>query len=27
LQHPNPEVVLQGAKQLIEDWLERGIVI
>jgi len=27
LQHPNPDVVLQGAKQLIEDWLERGIVI
>lgn len=27
LQHPQPETVLQGAKQLIEDWLERGIVI
>jgi len=27
LKHPQPETVLQGAKQLIEDWLERGIVI
>ncbi|THK41842.1 DUF2063 domain-containing protein [Methylophaga sp. SB9B] len=27
LQHPNPDIVTQGARQLIEDWLERGIVI
>lgn len=27
LQHPNPEVVLAGAQQLIEDWIQRGITI
>lgn len=27
LQHPQPDIVLQSAKQLIEDWLQRGIVI
>lgn len=27
LQHTNPEIVTQGARQLIADWLERGIVI
>ncbi|MDO8825211.1 DUF2063 domain-containing protein [Methylophaga sp.] len=27
LQHPQPEIVLQGARQLIEDWLQRGIII
>jgi hypothetical protein len=26
LQHPQPEVVIAGAKQLIEDWLNRGIL-
>jgi hypothetical protein len=27
LQHPNPQVVIDGAKMLIDDWLERGILI
>lgn len=27
LQHPNPDIVTQGARQLIVEWLERGIVI
>jgi uncharacterized protein len=27
LQHPNPQVVIDGAKALINDWLQRGILI
>lgn len=27
LQHPQPEVVLAGARQIIDDWLQRGILI
>ncbi|MFT7414722.1 MAG: hypothetical protein ACI9FO_001383 [Methylophagaceae bacterium] len=27
LQHPNPQVVINGARALIDDWLQRGIVI
>lgn len=27
LNHPNPEVVIAGAKALIEDWIDRGIMI
>jgi hypothetical protein len=27
LQHPNPQVVINGAKMLIDDWLKRGILI
>ncbi len=27
LQHPNPQVVIDGAKLLIDDWLQRGILI
>jgi hypothetical protein len=27
LQHPNAQVVIDGAKMLIDDWLQRGILI
>jgi len=27
LQHPNPQVVIDGAKALIDDWLQRDILI
>ena len=27
LQHPNPEVVVNGAKALIHDWIQRSILI
>lgn len=27
LQHPNPDVVIQGARSLITDWIERGILV
>ena len=27
MQHPNPEVVTEGAKVLIKDWLSKGILI
>ncbi|MBL4761843.1 MAG: DUF2063 domain-containing protein [Methylophaga sp.] len=27
LQHPNPQVVIDGAKSLIDDWLQRGVLI
>lgn len=27
LQHANPQIVIDGAKQLIDDWLQRGILI
>jgi len=27
LQHPNPEIVIAGARQLIEDWIQRGITV
>lgn len=27
LQHPNPLVVMTGARQLIEDWIQRGITV
>ena len=27
LQHPNPEVVYDGAKVLIHDWIQRSILI
>lgn len=27
LQHPNPEVVINGARSLINDWLQRGVLI
>ena len=27
LQHPNPETVIEGARSLIEDWLQRQVLI
>lgn len=27
MQHPNPEVVAQGAIQMIDDWINRGILL
>lgn len=27
LQHPNPDVVIEGARQLIHDWIHRGVLI
>ena len=27
LQHPNPEVVIEGARSLIHDWIKRSILI
>lgn len=27
MQHPNPEVVQNGARQMITDWLDRGILL
>ncbi|WP_438971178.1 HvfC family RiPP maturation protein [Methylophaga sp.] len=27
MQHPNPEVVTQGARQMIDDWVNRGILL
>lgn len=27
LQHPNPQVVIDGARALLDDWLQRGILI
>jgi uncharacterized protein len=27
LQHPNPQVVIDGAKALINDWLQRGVLL
>ena len=27
LQHPNADVVNDGARQMINDWLERGILV
>lgn len=27
LQHPNPEVVSEGAKSLMTDWLQRGLLV
>ncbi|EEF81204.1 hypothetical protein MDMS009_196 [Methylophaga thiooxydans DMS010] len=27
MQHPNPDVVMQGATQMIEDWVSRGILL
>ncbi|NQZ54378.1 MAG: putative DNA-binding domain-containing protein [Piscirickettsiaceae bacterium] len=27
LKHPNPQVVIDGAKALIDDWLQRGVLI
>ena len=27
LQHPNPQVVIDGARELINDWLHRGVLI
>lgn len=27
LQHPNPDVVIDGAKSLLQDWISRGMII
>ena len=27
LQHPNPEIVIEGARSLIDDWLQRQVLI
>ena len=27
IKHPNPEVVIAGARQMINDWLSRGIIL
>ena len=27
LQHPNPELVIEGARSLIEDWLQRQVLV